>query len=214
MTRVFLADLRHNYTGVLSNDCMPLGVAYMKAVLDRDLPEVESRLFAYPNRLWEVLQSDPPDVLMLSNYMWNEQLSLKFGELARRANPDVTVVMGGPNISIEPERQVAWFEAHPEIDVYALGEGDFLVRDLMTIFLDAGSREAFLARDLPSCLRRTRDGVVRNESWERHKKVEEIPSPWLTGVLDPFFDGKLAPLLETNRGCPFTCTFCVQGTRW
>ncbi|MBW2445983.1 MAG: radical SAM protein, partial [Deltaproteobacteria bacterium] len=36
----------------------------------------------------------------------------------------------------------------------------------------------------------------------------------LTGVLDPFFDGKLAPLLETNRGCPFTCTFCVQGTRW
>jgi radical SAM superfamily enzyme YgiQ (UPF0313 family) len=214
MPRVYLADLRHNYTGVLSNDCMPLGVAYMKAVLDRDLPEVESRLFAYPDRLWEALQSDPPDVLMLSNYMWNEQLSLKFGALARRVNPDVTVVMGGPNISIEPERQIAWFERHPEIDVYALGEGDFLVRELMKIWLDAGSREAFLARDLPSSLRRTPDGVVRNESWERHKKVEEIPSPWLTGVLDPFFDGKLAPLLETNRGCPFTCTFCVQGTRW
>ena len=214
MPRVYLADLRHNYTGVLSNDCMPLGVAYMKAVLDRDLPEVESRLFAYPNRLWDALQNEPPDVLMLSNYMWNEQLSLKFGALARRVNPDVTVVMGGPNICIEPERQIAWLEQHPEIDVYALGEGDFLVRELMKIWLDAGSREAFLARDLPSSLRRTPDGIVRDESWERHKQVEEIPSPWLTGVLDPFFDGKLAPLLETNRGCPFTCTFCVQGTRW
>jgi len=215
MPRVYLADLRHNYTGVLANDCMPLGVAYMKAVLDRDLPEVRAELFAYPDRLWEALQNDPPDVLMLSNYMWNEQLSLTFARLARRTNPDVTVVMGGPNISIEPERQIAWCETHPEIDLYALGEGDFLARDLMRIWLDAGGvREAFLARDLPSCLRRTPDGVVRNESWERHKQVEEIPSPWLTGVLDPFFDGKLAPLLETNRGCPFTCTFCVQGTRW
>jgi len=48
---IYLADLRHNYTGVLANDCMPLGVAYLKAVMDRDLPEVHSRLFAYPHRL-------------------------------------------------------------------------------------------------------------------------------------------------------------------
>ena len=25
-------------------------------------------------------------------------------------------------------------------------------------------------------------------------------------------DSRLAPLLESNRGCPFTCTFCVDGT--
>ncbi len=213
--RVYLADLRHNYTGVLSNDCMPLGVAYMKAVLDRDVPEVDSRLFAYPDHLWQVLQDEPPDVLMLSNYMWNEWLSFKFAELAKRVNPETLVVMGGPNISIEPERQIAYFDAHPEIDVYALGEGDFLARDLVKIYLEAGSLAAFRERELPSALYRDGDGnTVRQESWERHKEVEEIPSPWLTGVLDEFFDGKLAPLLETNRGCPFTCTFCVQGTRW
>ena len=50
--------------------------------------------------------------------------------------------------------------------------------------------------------------------WDRAPGLEEIPSPWLTGALDEFFDGKLAPLLETNRGCPFQCTFCVQGVRW
>lgn len=213
--RVYLADLRHNYSGVLSNDCMPLGVAYMKAVLDRDLPEVESRLFAYPDRLWDALQAEPPDVLMLSNYMWNEWLGFKFAELAKRIRPETLVVMGGPNVPIEPERQIAYFEAHPEIDVYALGEGDFLARELVKLFLDAGSLDAFRERTLPSSLYRDPEGrTVRQESWERHKEVEEIPSPWLTGVLDPFFDGKLAPLLETNRGCPFTCTFCVQGTRW
>jgi predicted CopG family antitoxin len=44
--------------------------------------------------------------------------------------------------------------------------------------------------------------------------VEELPSPWLTGIQDEFFDGKLAPMIETNRGCPFTCTYCCQGTSW
>ena len=29
--------------------------------------------------------------------------------------------------------------------------------------------------------------------------------------MDKFFDGKLSPMLETNRGCPFTCTYCHEG---
>src|SRR5262249_41466726 len=124
--RVYLADLRHNFSGVLANDCMPLGVSYMKAVIDRDLPEVESRLFAYPDRLLAALESAPPDVLMLSNYMWNEWLSFHFAAVAKRLNPDTLVVMGGPNICLEPDRQLAYVAAHPEIDVYVLGEGDLL----------------------------------------------------------------------------------------
>jgi hypothetical protein len=124
--------------------------------------------------------------------------------------------MGGPNIPLERERQIEYMRAHPEIDVYALGEGDFLARDIVRDFVEAGnSVERLMERDLPSCVQRRPDGeVVATDIPPRHKQVEEIPSPWLTGALDEFFDGKLAPLLETNRGCPFTCTFCVQGTRW
>ena len=36
-------------------------------------------------------------------------------------------------------------------------------------------------------------------------------SPYLNGMLDKFFDGKLTPFIETNRGCPFTCSFCHTG---
>src|ERR1700681_4090544 len=100
---LYLADLRYNYSGVLANDCMPLGIAYIKAVMDRDAPEIVSRLFVYPDALLRAIRSDPPDVLMLSNYVWNEALSLHFGKLAKQANADTMVVMGGPNISIEPE---------------------------------------------------------------------------------------------------------------
>ena len=211
----YLADLRYNYSGYLANDCMPLGVGYMKAVMDRDLPDVRSRLFAYPDHLWEELQKAPPDILMLSDYVWNEALSLHFAKLAKRVRPDMLVVMGGPNISIEPERQIEFVKAHPEIDIYVLGEGDFLASEVVSQFLEAGKSISELGhRDIPSSVY-WRDGeVIRQQMWSRHKEIDEIPSPWLSGVLDEFFDGKLAPLMETNRGCPFTCTFCVQGTGW
>jgi radical SAM superfamily enzyme YgiQ (UPF0313 family) len=213
---VYLADLRHNFSGVLANDCMPLGVAYMKAVMDRDLPAARSRVFAYPDRLLTVLEQDAPDVLMLSNYMWNESLSFHFAKLAKRVRPETLVVMGGPNIHLEADRQLDYFRDHPEIDVYVLGEGDFLGGEVVREFLEAGKSLARLGeRELPSCLHRRPDGsVARTEMRDRERAIDDIPSPWLTGVLDEFFDGKLAPLLETNRGCPFQCTFCVQGVRW
>ena len=41
--------------------------------------------------------------------------------------------------------------------------------------------------------------------------MDDIPSPYLTGLLDSFFDGPYAPILETNRSCPYRCTFCAWG---
>jgi radical SAM superfamily enzyme YgiQ (UPF0313 family) len=214
--KVYLADLRYNFSGVLANDCMPLGVAYIKAVMDREdtSNEIDSRLFVYPNRLLEALTSHPPDVLMLSNYVWNEALSHRFFKIAKQINPGILTIMGGPNISLEPERQVRYLAAHPDLDVYALGEGDFLGNHIVRAFMDAGlSVPKMDAAGLPSSVFRDPDGnALINLTKPRHKEVEELPSPWLSGIQDEFFDGKLAPMIETNRGCPFTCTFCVQGT--
>lgn len=216
MLTVYLADLRHNYAGVLSTDCMPLGVAYIKAVMDRDFPEARSRLFAYPNHLLEAMQAQPPDILMVSNYVWNEAISSHFARLAKRIRPETLVVMGGPNIPMEPDRQVAFVAGHPDVDLYVLGEGDFVATEVARHFLASGkSISRFGEREIPSCIYRRPDGtLIRNEMWERKREVEQIPSPWLTGIMDDFFDGKLAPMIETNRGCPFRCAFCVQGTKF
>jgi radical SAM superfamily enzyme YgiQ (UPF0313 family) len=217
--RVYIADLRYNYSGVVANDCMPLGVAYMKAVMDREDPtgdRINSRLFAYPDRLIESIKQAPPDVLMLSNYVWNEALSHFLFRVAKAVNPNVLTVMGGPNISIEPERQIEFVQKRPWLDVYALGEADFLAYDIVSLFENAAmSHKKFGSIEVPSSVYRNGDGeVVRSTAKPRHKEVDEIPSPWLTGIQDEFFDGKLAPMIETNRGCPFTCTFCVQGTNF
>ena len=214
--KVYLADLRYNYSGVLANDTAPLGVGYMKAVIDRDIPGVESSVFAYPDKLLHAIEQAPPDILMVSNYVWNESLSAHLARLAKRINPGTLTVMGGPNISLEGERQIAFMQAHPELDAYILGEADFLARDLVQQFLNAGlSIRRFGEGEMPSCIYRRPDGTIyRNEVWPRHSEVDEIPSPYLAGVMDEFFDGRLTPMIETNRGCPFSCTFCCQGTRW
>jgi radical SAM superfamily enzyme YgiQ (UPF0313 family) len=214
--KVYLADLRYDYSGVLANDCMPLGVAYMKAVLDREDKgqEIRSRLFVYPARLAAALRDDPPDVLMVSNYVWNEALSYHFCKIAKSLHPGILTVMGGPNISLEPDRQVAYLDAHQSLDVYCLGEGDFRGHEIVQLFLDSGlSIKSLGAKRIPSAVYRNPESqTVIDLTHPRHKDVDEIPSPWLTGIQDEFFDGKLAPMIETNRGCPFTCTFCVQGT--
>src|SRR6185503_1512631 len=132
----------------------------------------------------DAICENPPDVLMFSNYVWNESLSFHLARLAKRINPNTLTVMGGPNIHVEPERQLSWFQNHPELDVYALGEGDFLASEVVKHFVDSGmSIPRFGERTVPSSIYRSPDGVpVRNETWERHKEIDEIPSPFLTGI--------------------------------
>jgi radical SAM superfamily enzyme YgiQ (UPF0313 family) len=219
MRTVYLADLRHNYRGVLSVDCMPLGVGYMKAVMDRDLPasEIRTEIFAYPADLLAALQSRPPDALMVSNYVWNEALSRHCLRRAKELNPLVLNVMGGPNFPVEASQRVQFIEQRPEIDVYVVGEADFLACDIVRQYLESdGSVERLSRRELVSCVWRGEGGIRQSKPLTRtdSRSLAGIPSPWLTGVMDKFFDGKLAPLLETNRGCPFSCSFCVQGTAY
>ena len=161
---VYLADLRYNYSGVVANDCMPLGVAYMKAVMDRDLPEVRSRLFVYPDRLSHAIKTAPPAVLMLTNYCWNERLSLHMARLAKRVRPGTLTVLGGPNIPIEDERQLDYMRAHPEIDVYVRGEGDFLAAEIVKLLPRR--------RRVAAAVQRERGAVQRSATHRRHGPSE------------------------------------------
>lgn len=211
--KIYIADLRHTLGDAISNSVMPLGIGYMKAVMDRDLPEVESRVFAYPDELLEALKSEAPDVLMLSNYVWNERLSRYFSKVAKGIRQNTLIVAGGPNIPMETDRQIEVFDDWKEIDVYALGEGDFLATEIVKRFLDANKSIARFAKNgVPSSLYRSEGEIILQAMWKKGLELGNIPSPWLTGVQDHHFDGKLIPLIETNRGCPFKCTFCVQGT--
>jgi len=212
---IYLADLRHNYLGFVSSDAMPLGIGYLKATLDSHFPDLNIKLFAYPNKLEQAINAQVPDILMLTNYTWNESLSMHFAKHTRKKNPECLIIVGGPNIPIEHDRKITFMKKHPYLDLYATGEGDFFVSELVSVFLKCNTdKKAMLLHEIHSSVYNRAGEYIVTEVKPRTKNLDEIPSPWLNGVMDEFFDGVLVPLFETNRGCPFSCSFCVQGTGW
>lgn len=217
--RVWLADLTH--TGVNSQslgvDTFPLAIgciatyAESKIIFDHPI-----RIFRYPDRFAQALDREGgPDIVGFSNFVWNCELSLAMAGRIKELSPKTIVVMGGPNYPLERIKQEEFLRAHPEVDFYILHEGEVSFVNLL-ITLEACKMDAEKVKEgpgLPSIQALNNEGRLLPASGlaERLDSLDQIPSPYVTGKFDEFFDGKLWPLIQTKRGCPFSCTYCIEG---
>lgn len=211
---VYLCDLRHK-TITLTPDAMPLGIGFLAAYAAKVLgTDLQVKLFAYPEHLIEALTHARPDVLGMSNYCWNYALHCRMLRYAKDLYPDLLTVMGGPNISLDAEGEEHRIRNTPGLDVYVLNEGEQAFAGLLTRYHEAGQQKSKLLREpiLGAAFVDPASGeVVKGAPVARLRQLDEVPSPYLTGFMDPFFDGAFSPMIQTNRGCPFSCTFCVEG---
>ena len=101
---------------------------------------------------------------------------------------------------------------HPDIDFYVSGEAELAFANLIASLVNSNLNKNEINNLLPSVhFINKNDQACIAQSVERIRDLSEIPSPYTTGKLDEFFDGKLQPAIQTTRGCPFSCTFCVEG---
>jgi len=212
-TTLFLCDLVHNHLGA-GTFMFPLNIGFIAAyVLKHFGEDVEVRLFKYPDRLIAALKEGVCDVIGFSNYVWNADLNTQIARRVRSLADEAMIVFGGPDIDNAETSIRSFFESHRDVDFYIPYQGETPFVGLMQKYFDGGRRVADMKAEaidgVYSQCRRT-GRVLIGGMVERIKQPDDVPSPYLTGLLDEFFDYPLIPIIETNRGCPYQCTFCVQ----
>lgn len=147
------------------------------------------------------------DIVAFSTYVWNRNYNFKLAKTIKDLNPDVFIIFGGPEPPITNPN--IFSDIMSFSDVVVRGEGEYIFTSLL---------ESFVLKNDYSKIRGlliNQNGVVKDTGpGERIQDLNEVPSPYLTGVFD-----KILPLekewnctLETNRGCPYQCTFCDWGS--
>ena len=218
--RVWITDLTYTQQAI-SADLIPAGVAAIATYAEQLLQFPEPiRIFKYPEALAEDLaeaQAEDrwPDVVGLSNYIWNGNLSLAFAKRIKEVSPKTKIVLGGPNYPTVPAEQERFLRDHPEVDFYIVKEGEIAFARLCEALSDNNNDATSVHGQIGSVHSLDASGKAHlPDPVDRIRDLTEIPSPYLSGRLDAFFDGQLLPIIQTNRGCPFTCTFCVEGSKY
>ena len=144
------------------------------------------------------------DILLCSCYVWNWEITKYLASEVKKNNPDCTIIFGGAQI---PDLAQDFFKQHPYVDIIAHGEGEYILENILT---------AYLKDKDYSQVNGIETKEFRNQLQERINELDNLPSPYLTNTvwdLVEKVDGiRWIVGWETNRGCPYACTFCDWGS--
>ncbi len=149
-----------------------------------------------------VCKMENPFVAAFSCSVWNYEYNKVLARRLKEAYPDVIIIFGGHNVL----RDFETFDECPEADILIYREGEEAFRQVVLSLLENGSLS-----DIANIAYK-KDGKYFKTKEEAFC-MSEYPSPYLNGIFDSIADGRtnFSAILETNRGCPFQCSFCDWG---
>ncbi len=237
--KILLCDPRHDTVGTHSN-YVPINIGYIATYLKKKITKIDLQLkiVTETNEIFDFIEKWKPDVIALSNYVWNSTLSNRMCEIAKENNPNILTILGGPEFpagtgsrKIENSDKdqtytkcLNYLVERPAVDYFVYSDGEVVFFEIIEEFI----KKKYSVKSLKSenkpikgCVsvssnkkelligeyvaRLGMEGSVKSEG------RDEIPSPYLSGILDKYLDGSYVPSFETSRGCPYLCTFCDQG---
>lgn len=147
------------------------------------------------------------DVLGISCYEWNHVINFEIAEYVKKHNSDCLVVAGGPQPSWRDDEI---FVKHPFIDIVVKGDGEIPFNSILKNHLHNKPN------DLVPGLIENDGGRCKRTAKEVPYKFDVGPSPYIH-LADEFAEYVNGPepsfaTLETNKGCPYKCTFCDWGS--
>jgi len=151
-------------------------------------------------------------IFMFSNYVWNVEINLQLSAVVKAINPANITVHGGPSTPSYENDCAKFFADNPHVDVAVRGEGELTFAEMLDALDLANSHDLGVLQDIAGLTYRTADGVRRTADRERIADLDTIPSPYLMGLFDEFGSVGAGAVIESNRGCPYGCTFCDWGS--
>ena len=216
---IYIADLTYSTT-VYSSDTFPIGIGYVTAYAQKNLPDLFTfKLFKVADTLFDAMDLELPDILAMSYFPWNKNLDLMAAQYYKRRRPEGIVVIGGTFVPARPEVQIEFFKKYPFIELLVKYDGEFGFLEFLKRYLSnsGNNKQIFYGKPIDGCDFWSKDeGELKiGKIIDRPKDINEIPSPYLTGILDPFFENQLmSPMIQSTRGCPFSCTYCWAGNKF
>ena len=208
--RIGLVQINNSFSG---QNYLPLSVGMLQAYAEKHLPNPDAFQFDLP--LYKRLPVEEgaarlkgTDAAFFSAYVWNLRISLQIARRLKETAPETLIVFGGPQV---PDRVDAFLRANPFVDLACHGEGE---RPFVAILEKLQSRDW---TGVPSISYLNPLGeIVHNPKSHRLNDLSIAPSPYVEGTFAPLMAANpnevWIALWETNRGCPFSCTFCDWGS--
>ena len=207
--KVGLVQISPNYDD--NRFYMPYSIGLMHAYAKKYLNNYDDFEFLdiiYKREKVEILVEKliKAEIVFFSAYVWNFIISSMVAKKLKILNKEVKIVFGGPQVDTDNIEE--FLKENNFIDLACFGEGE-------TIF--KGILENFETRDFSKVLGISyidkNKNLIKTKPAPIIENVDTIPSLFLSGVFDSTFkkEEKWIAINETNRGCPYNCTYCNWG---
>ncbi len=215
--KIYIADLGY-LSPIDFEHTVPLNAGLIASYALKHIPDLNIEIFKDPNKLIRAVSSTPPNLLAFTHYMWNQNLNNDVIKRCKNYAPNLPIIMGGPNFCYDDKVWIIdFFQKRPLLDFYISGEGEKSFLKFVELFLNSNcDPDNINLADCPPTI--FKYDHTKNELLNNHENtigpvnLLDTPSPYLTGILDPFLkDEHFLPIIETNRGCPYDCAYCNWG---
>ncbi|XQY93170.1 B12-binding domain-containing radical SAM protein [Metabacillus sp. HB246100] len=179
-----------------------LSIRYLKAYA-APLYDVELAEYTIKDPAMNVvtdLYTKKPDIVGFSCYIWNIEETIKIIKMLKKIDPTLIIVLGGPEVTYDTKE---WMEKIPEVDFIIIGEGEQSFKHLLDELHGAQRYDQVSGIAY-------REGETIQIKAQRNKiDLKELPSPFRFEEDLPHLS-KRVTYIETSRGCPFSCQFCLS----